>query len=53
MTREERTGFREMRRRVQELNEKEHNGRKVYVAYKDQVIKVSEINKQKLDRKNI
>ncbi|EYC39262.1 hypothetical protein Y032_0665g1322 [Ancylostoma ceylanicum] len=47
MTREEREKDRELRRQAHDLNINEHNGSKVYVVYRSQVVKVSDIPKIK------
>ncbi|KIH47261.1 hypothetical protein ANCDUO_22682 [Ancylostoma duodenale] len=47
LTREEREKEKELRRQARELNMKEHNGSKVYVVYREQIVKVSDIPKIK------
>ncbi|EYC35300.1 hypothetical protein Y032_1083g3574 [Ancylostoma ceylanicum] len=54
MTREEREKDKELRRQAHNLNLTEHNGRKVYVVYRNQVVKASEIPQIKArDSKNL
>ncbi|WKY13700.1 hypothetical protein Q1695_004492 [Nippostrongylus brasiliensis] len=43
MTRDERERERELRQRARELNEKEHGGSRVYVVYRGELMKVSDI----------
>ncbi|EYC16424.1 hypothetical protein Y032_0033g2651 [Ancylostoma ceylanicum] len=47
MTREEREKDRDLRRQVRELNDKDHHGNRVFVVYRNQIVKASEIPKLK------
>ncbi|KIH56210.1 hypothetical protein ANCDUO_13611 [Ancylostoma duodenale] len=52
ITFEERQRNKELRQQARELNERDHNGRKVYVVYKKQLVKASEISSQRSLGKN-
>ncbi|EYC36126.1 hypothetical protein Y032_0930g3090 [Ancylostoma ceylanicum] len=47
MTREEREKDKDLRRQAHELNAKGLNGNKIYVVYRNQIVKVSDIPKIK------
>ncbi|EYB97951.1 hypothetical protein Y032_0135g1910 [Ancylostoma ceylanicum] len=50
MTPQEREKFKELRQRAYDLNQKEFNGRKVYVVYRDELVKACEIPSLKSSR---
>ncbi|KIH42644.1 hypothetical protein ANCDUO_27369 [Ancylostoma duodenale] len=52
MTFEERQRDKKLRQQARDLNQRDHNGRKVYFVYKSQLVKVGELNSQRPVGKN-